>query len=138
VDNKPVDGAPLAHVAHHGVARLGARVRPGHFSQTHDRPELVDRTLLGVLVGGDAGIDGGREGMTRADAMRRLARYELAGQADQRFGTLSGGQQARLQILVLECSGATLLLLDEPTDNLDLDSRHWNAHSTRSRARWSR
>jgi ATPase subunit of ABC transporter with duplicated ATPase domains len=35
---------------------------------------------------------------------------------------LSGGQQARLQILLLELGGATLLLLDEPTDNLDLPS----------------
>ena len=33
-----------------------------------------------------------------------------------------GGQQARLQVLLLELSGATLLLLDEPTDNLDLVS----------------
>ena len=38
------------------------------------------------------------------------------------FGTLSGGQQARLQILLLELAGSTLLLLDEPTDNLDLPS----------------
>jgi ATPase subunit of ABC transporter with duplicated ATPase domains len=118
----PAGGAALAPVTHAGVARLGARVRVGHFSQTHDRPELIHRTLLDVLVGGDAGVEGGREGMPRADAMRRLARYELAAQADQRFGTLSGGQQARLQILLLECSGATLLLLDEPTDNLDLAS----------------
>jgi ATPase subunit of ABC transporter with duplicated ATPase domains len=35
---------------------------------------------------------------------------------------LSGGQQARLQILLLELAGCTLLLLDEPTDNLDLAS----------------
>jgi ATPase subunit of ABC transporter with duplicated ATPase domains len=35
---------------------------------------------------------------------------------------LSGGQQARFQILLLELSGATLLLLDEPTDNLDVQS----------------
>ena len=42
--------------------------------------------------------------------------------AQQRFESLSGGQQARLQILLLELSGATLLLLDEPTDNLDLVS----------------
>ncbi|HEX8628200.1 MAG TPA: ABC transporter ATP-binding protein, partial [Catenuloplanes sp.] len=34
----------------------------------------------------------------------------------------SGGQQARFQILLLELSGATVLLLDEPTDNLDLAS----------------
>ena len=49
----PASGAALQPVAHEGVARLGARVRPGHFSQTHDRPELVGRTLLDVLVGGD-------------------------------------------------------------------------------------
>src|ERR687894_1279656 len=48
--NTPVDGAEkLAPVAHGGVARLGARVRPGHFSQTHDRPELMDRTLVEIL-----------------------------------------------------------------------------------------
>ena len=42
--------------------------------------------------------------------------------AEQRFESLSGGQQARFQILLLELSGATLLLLDEPTDNLDVQS----------------
>ena len=45
------------------------------------------------------------------------------GGRDQRFEKLSGGQQARFQILLLELSGATLLLLDEPTDNLDLRVR---------------
>ena len=54
--------------------------------------------------------------------MRVLSRYELAGAAEQRFGTLSGGQQARFLVILLELSGATLLLLDEPTDNLDLAS----------------
>ena len=49
-------------------------------------------------------------------------RYELQHCARQAFGTLSGGQQARLQILLLELAGSTLLLLDEPTDNLDLAS----------------
>ena len=51
-----------------------------------------------------------------------LRRYELHNQADQRFDTLSGGQQARFQVLLLELSGCTMLLLDEPTDNLDLES----------------
>lgn len=118
VDNKPVDGAPLAHVAHSGSARLGARVRPGHFSQTHDRPELLDRTLVEILWRGDDH----RSGLDRAGAMKALNRYELAEQGDQRFGTLSGGQQARFLVLLLELSGATVLLLDEPTDNLDLAS----------------
>jgi ATPase subunit of ABC transporter with duplicated ATPase domains len=54
------------------------------------------------------------------EAMSALARYELHSCARQRFATLSGGQQARLQILLLELAGSTLLLLDEPTDNLDV------------------
>ena len=59
--------------------------------------------------------------MPRDLAARALDRYGLARpRAD--LDSLSGGQQARLQILLLELSGATLLLLDEPTDNLDLHS----------------
>ncbi|MEU4621681.1 ATP-binding cassette domain-containing protein [Actinoplanes sp. NPDC023801] len=118
LEHKPVDGAPLARVAHDGKVRLGARVRPGHFSQTHDRPELVEKTLVEILWRGDDH----RSGMDRAGAMKALNRYELAAQGDQRFGTLSGGQQARFLVLLLELSGATMLLLDEPTDNLDLAS----------------
>ncbi len=108
----------LPEVAHAGFARLGARVRPGHFSQVHDRPDLADRTLVDVLWRGDEH----RAGQPRGDAMKVLSRYGLAGQGDQTFGTLSGGQQARFLVLLLELSGATLLLLDEPTDNLDLAS----------------
>ena len=51
-----------------------------------------------------------------------LRRYELERQGDQPFDQLSGGQQARFQILLLELAGTTALLLDEPTDNLDLES----------------
>ncbi|BEL09972.1 ATP-binding cassette domain-containing protein [Actinoplanes sichuanensis] len=118
LEHRPVDGAPLAKVSHDGKARLGARVRPGHFSQTHDRPELVEKTLVEILWRGDEH----RSGQDRAGAMKHLNRYELAAQGDQRFGTLSGGQQARFLVLLLELSGATVLLLDEPTDNLDLAS----------------
>jgi ATPase subunit of ABC transporter with duplicated ATPase domains len=118
VEHRPVDDVPIAPVAHTGTARLGARVRPGWFAQTHEHPELIGRTLLDILWRGDAH----RAGMGREEASRALDRYELAHAAEQRFQTLSGGQQARLQILLLELSGATLLLLDEPTDNLDLVS----------------
>jgi ATPase subunit of ABC transporter with duplicated ATPase domains len=111
-------GDPPAPVPHTGSAVLGARVRPGWFVQTHDHPELVGRTLVEVLHRGDEH----RAGMGREQAGRALDRYELAEAAEQRFESLSGGQQARLQILLLELSGATLLLLDEPTDNLDVAS----------------
>ena len=105
-------------MSHSGQARLGARVRPGWFVQTHRHPELLGRTLLETLHRGDAH----RDGLPREPASRALDRYELAEAAENRFETLSGGQQARFQILLLELSGATLLLLDEPTDNLDVQS----------------
>ncbi|MFE0266584.1 ABC-F family ATP-binding cassette domain-containing protein [Nocardiopsis alba] len=105
-------------VAHTGRARLGARVLPGWFAQTHEHPEFVGRTLLDILHNGA----GTRKGVPRDEAGRALDRYELALCAEQTFDTLSGGQQARFQVLLLELSGATMLLLDEPTDNLDVVS----------------
>lgn len=110
-------------VAHTGQARLGARVVAGWFAQTHDTPGLHGRTLVETLHRGtDDSSNGGRRGRDRGAAIGALRRYELQGQADQRYETLSGGQQARFQVLLLELSGCTMLLLDEPTDNLDLDS----------------
>jgi ATPase subunit of ABC transporter with duplicated ATPase domains len=120
VEHRPV-GDPPSAVPHTGKAKLGARVRPGWFVQTHEHPELVGRTLLEILHRGD-GSPGGRAGMGREAAARVLDRYELAHAGEQSFESLSGGQQARFQILLLELSGATLLLLDEPTDNLDVQS----------------
>jgi ATPase subunit of ABC transporter with duplicated ATPase domains len=118
VEHRPVGDVPVKPVEHTGRARLGARVRPGWFVQTHEHPELKGRTLLEILHRGDDH----RDGMPREPAARALDRYELAHAAEQRFESLSGGQQARFQILMLELSGATLLLLDEPTDNLDVES----------------
>ncbi|MGB0100635.1 MAG: ATP-binding cassette domain-containing protein [Nocardioides sp.] len=121
VEHRPVGDVEIAPVPHSGKAKLGARVRPGWFVQTHEHPELIGRTLLEVLHRGD-GSPHGRAGMGREQAARVLDRYELAHAGEQRFESLSGGQQARFQILLLELSGATLLLLDEPTDNLDVQS----------------
>jgi ATPase subunit of ABC transporter with duplicated ATPase domains len=105
-------------VAHSGAWKLGARVQPGLFAQTHERPDLAGRTLVDILWRGD----GRRSGLDRGRAIGVLRRYGLHEQADERFDVLSGGQQARLQVLLLELSGTTMLLLDEPTDNLDLIS----------------
>jgi len=96
---------------------------PGWFAQTHEHPELVGRTLVEVLHRGESTAQGAaRRGLERGAAIAALRRYELHGQADAVFDRLSGGQQARFQVLLLELSGCTLLLLDEPTDNLDLES----------------
>ncbi|MFC9432221.1 ATP-binding cassette domain-containing protein [Nocardia sp. NPDC057030] len=117
-EHRPIQDIDLAPVPHTGTAVLGARVRPGYFAQTHARPDLSGRTLLEILHLGNEH----RDGMGREAATRVLDRYGLARAAEQRYDELSGGQQARLQILLLELSGVTMLLLDEPTDNLDLHS----------------
>ncbi|SFD27754.1 ABC-F family ATP-binding cassette domain-containing protein [Streptomyces aidingensis] len=101
-------------VAHRGTFRLGARVVPGYFAQTHAHPEPAGRSLVDILWTEHA--------RDRGAAMSALRRYELSRQGDQPFDQLSGGQQARFQILLLELAGTTALLLDEPTDNLDLES----------------
>ena len=118
LEHLPISDVTIDPVNHTGIAKLGARIRPGWFAQTHHHPELMGKTLIEILHRGDEH----RSGMQQEQSARALDRYGLAGASEQKFESLSGGQQARFQILLLELSGATLLLLDEPTDNLDLES----------------
>ncbi|MGW7194733.1 ABC-F family ATP-binding cassette domain-containing protein [Streptomyces chryseus] len=117
-EHQPVSTIRPEPVEHGGRVQLGSRVRPGWFAQTHQHASLKGRSLLDILHRGDEH----RAGRDREEAGRALDRYGLAKSAEQPFESLSGGQQARFQVLLLELSGATLLLLDEPTDNLDLYS----------------
>jgi ATPase subunit of ABC transporter with duplicated ATPase domains len=96
-----------------GTITFGPRTSVGMFTQINDRPEFTGRTCIEIVR--DKLID-------EEKSMRALARYGLRNQARQEFQTLSGGQKARLEILALELDGHNVLLLDEPTDNLDIDS----------------
>ncbi len=96
-----------------GSWRLGANVKAGLFHQTDDVAWLAGRTPLESL----ATLD-----LNEHAAMGALGRYGIADGAERPYETLSGGQKARLQVLGLELRGVNLLLLDEPTDNLDLAS----------------
>lgn len=100
-------------VDHTGECRLGARVRPGLFAQLHHRPDLAQTPILEVLRS---------HGMSMSEAMGTLKRYELERIGTNPFALLSGGQQARFQLLLMEVESPTMLLLDEPTDNLDVHS----------------
>jgi ATPase subunit of ABC transporter with duplicated ATPase domains len=92
---------------------FGPRTSVGRFTQVNDRPDFAGRTPLDIVV----------ERVTEVErAMKALARYGLAAGANRAFDTLSGGQRARLEILCLDIEGHNVLLLDEPTDNLDVDS----------------
>jgi ATPase subunit of ABC transporter with duplicated ATPase domains len=96
-----------------GELMIGPRVQTGHFTQLQTRPDFAGRTALEIVQL--------RRGELQT-AMAALARYGLAEATRRPFEVLSGGEKARLEILVLELEGANLLLLDEPTDNLDADS----------------
>lgn len=101
-------------VSYSGNFKIGARVEIGYFAQTHSHPEFEGKTLLEILWE--------LHSLQLGPAKSVLRRYEIDQQANQKFTSLSGGQQARFQVLLLELAGDTLLLLDEPTDNLDLAS----------------
>ena len=92
---------------------FGPRTSVGMFTQVHDRPEFKGRQCIDIV----------RDRLVEEEkSMAALARYGLRNQARQEFQTLSGGQKARLEILMLELAGHNVLLLDEPTDNLDIES----------------
>jgi len=102
-----------ASVEHEGGFRLGARVLPGLFHQTDEHPELAGRTPIAIV---------GDHDLNEQAALSALGRYGIAECGPRPYETMSGGQRARLQVLHLELLGVNLLLLDEPTDNLDLQS----------------
>ena len=92
---------------------VGPRVSCGVFTQLQTRREFSGRTVLDIPLEHTGNVQA---------AMAALARYGLADAARRPHDVLSGGEKARLEILVLELERHNLLLLDEPTDNLDIDS----------------
>jgi ATPase subunit of ABC transporter with duplicated ATPase domains len=96
-----------------GELRVGPRVSTGYFTQLQTRSDFGGRVVLDVVLERVGGVQAG---------MAALARYGLADAARRSYDVLSGGEKARLEVLILEVEGHNLLLLDEPTDNLDTDS----------------
>jgi ATPase subunit of ABC transporter with duplicated ATPase domains len=103
-----------------GKITFGPRTSVGVFTQINNRPDFVGRECLAIVL--DRISEEER-------AMKTLSRYGLVNNARQKFDTLSGGQKARLEILRLEIEGHNVLLLDEPTDNLDIESSEALEHA---------
>lgn len=102
-----------------GHVRQGERLQIAYFDQLRDRFD-PDETLIDIVGHGREFIEiGGKrrhiisyleEFLFRPDQARRSARY------------LSGGERARLQLARLFSQPVNVLVLDEPTNDLDVES----------------
>lgn len=92
--------------------RFGPTARTGYFSQNNEIGD-PERLLFDVVR---------PHFRNDQETLSALGRYGLADHPKHKLKQLSGGQTARVQLLILETEAPNVLLLDEPTDNLDLES----------------
>ncbi|MGB3330777.1 MAG: ABC-F family ATP-binding cassette domain-containing protein [Thermomicrobiales bacterium] len=98
-----------------GTVRLGAGVKVGYFAQEQDTLDL-DLTVLEQVRREAA--------MSESDTRTFLHRFLFGGDTVHRqVGALSYGERARLMLAMLVLRGTNLLLLDEPLNHLDIESR---------------
>ena len=102
-----------------GTLRIGDTVKVAHVDQSRD--SLPDTETIWQAISGGEEIMRmpGREVNSRA----YCAQFGFTG-ADQqkKVGVLSGGERNRVHLARLLKSGANLILLDEPTNDLDVNS----------------
>ncbi len=99
-----------------GRVHLGASLQIGYFAQAHEGLHPED-TLMQA-------IERVAPHMLPAEIRSYLGRYHFRGdEAFKTVSTLSGGERGRLALAQLALSGANLLLLDEPSNHLDIPSQ---------------
>jgi sulfate-transporting ATPase len=102
-----------------GSIRIGETVKLAYVDQSRDSLD-PDKTIWETISGGkDTIVLGGREINSRA----YVARYNFSGTDQQKkLGTLSGGERNRVHLAMMLGSGANVILLDEPTNDLDVNT----------------
>jgi energy-dependent translational throttle protein EttA len=102
-----------------GTVKIGKTVKLGHVDQS--REELsADKTVFEDVSGGNDTISVGKFQMP---ARSYLARFNFRGADQQKLvGQLSGGERGRLHMAKMLVSGANVLLLDEPSNDLDVET----------------
>jgi len=102
-----------------GTLRVGDTVKIAHVDQSRDSLPGGE-TIWQAISGGEEIMRlGGREVNSRA----YCAQFGFTGPDQQKkVGVLSGGERNRVHLARLLKSGANLILLDEPTNDLDVNS----------------
>jgi energy-dependent translational throttle protein EttA len=102
-----------------GKIKIGKTVKFAHVDQSRDALQ-GDKTVFEDVCGGQDLITVGKFQMP---SRTYLARFNFRGGDQQKLvGQLSGGERGRLQLAKQLVSGANVLLLDEPSNDLDVET----------------
>lgn len=102
-----------------GDFRIGATAKVGYMEQS--RLELnPEKTIYETISGGQETIKLGKQ---EINARAYVGRFNFTGQDQQKkVGSLSGGERNRVQLALLIKEEANVILLDEPTNDLDVNT----------------
>jgi energy-dependent translational throttle protein EttA len=102
-----------------GAFRVGETVKLGYVDQSRDTL-AADKTVWQEISGGNDEIDLGRRKMP-SRAYCSLFNFRGADQ-QKKVGQLSGGERNRVHLAKMLKTAANVILLDEPTNDLDVDT----------------
>jgi len=102
-----------------GEIKIGSTVKISHVDQSRDTLES-DKTVFDVISGGNDIISVGK---FETPARAYIGRFNFKGADQQKLvGHLSGGERGRLHLAKTLISGGNVLLLDEPSNDLDVET----------------